>query len=95
MSNLNREFIRLAILQILQAEVAYTANQEILRVALDRDGYRMSRDALHVELAWLSDMDLIVDQVVQGVHIATLTADGIDVAEGVRVIPGVRRPGPK
>lgn len=74
----NRADIRLLILQLLRER-----------------GHAINRDQLHIELSWLDRVaDAIVDKVSGGVHIATLTGDGLDVVDGVRDIPGIRRPRP-
>jgi hypothetical protein len=58
-------------------------------------GHAINRDQLHIELSWLDQVaDAVVDQAVGGVHIATLTGDGLEVVEGLRDIPGIRRPRP-
>lgn len=91
----NRTEIRLLILRILRDQTGYVANQEILLTRLRALGHAINRDQLHVELAWLDQVaDALVDQVSGGVHIATLTGDGLEVVEGLRQIPGIRRPRP-
>jgi hypothetical protein len=95
MADSNRADLRLLILQQLYSRSGGTANQEVLLTNLKKLGHAINRDQLHVELAWLDKVaDAIVDQVTGGVHIATLTGDGFDVVEGVREIPGIRRPRP-
>lgn len=79
----------------LRRHPGYMANQETLLAALRGMGHALNRDQLHIELAWLDQVaDALVDQVSGGVHIATLTGDGLEVAEGLRDIPGIRRPRP-
>ncbi|MDI1278033.1 ArsR family transcriptional regulator [Methylobacter sp.] len=90
-----RSDARLLILRALYKQPGYVANQEVLLAKLRELGYPFTRDVLHIELAWLDQVaDVIVDQVSGGVHIATLTGDGLDVVEGLREIPGIRRPRP-
>jgi hypothetical protein len=90
-----RADLRLRILIILHGQPGYVANQETLLAALRSQGHALSRDQLHIELAWLDQMaDALVDQVSGGVHIATLTGDGLEVVEGLRDVPGIRRPRP-
>ena len=91
----NRADIRLHLLLILKAQPGYVANQEVLLKSLKDIGHLLSRDQLHIELAWLDHFaDAVVDQVSGGVHIVTLTGDGLEVVEGSREIPGIRRPRP-
>jgi hypothetical protein len=91
----NRADLRLLILQLLRSQSGYLANQEVLIGLLRERGHAISRDQLHIELAWLDQVaDALVDRVSGGVHIATLTGDGLDVVDGVREIPGIRRPRP-
>ena len=92
----NRPDIRLAILQALVAQPGYTANQEVLISELKNKGHLISRDKLHIELAWLDQQaDALVDRVTGGVHISTLTGDGLEVVTGATEIPGIRRPRPE
>lgn len=94
MSN-HRDHIRLLILQVLAQQPQYTANQEVLLSALKVQGYALSRDQLHIELAWLDNIsETLVDKSSSGVHILTLTGDGLDVVDGLKTIPGIRRPLP-
>lgn len=96
MTDNNRANLRLIILRLLHGQSSYVANQEVLLAKLRDLGYAVNRDQLHIELAWLDQVaDVIVDQVSGGVHIATLTGDGLEVVEGLREIPGIRRPRPE
>lgn len=93
---MNRDNLRLIILQVLKQQQGYTANQEVLIKALKRLGFLINRDQLHIELVWLDkNAACVVDQVVGGVHIATLTGDGLEVVEGLQDIPGIRKPRPE
>lgn len=95
MADNNRADLRLLILRLLHSQSGYVANQEVLLAKLRDQGHAINRDQLHIELAWLDQVaDAIVDQVSGGVHIATLTGDGLEVVEGLRDIPGIRRPRP-
>jgi hypothetical protein len=90
-----RNELRLAILKALREQPGYVANQEVLLAKLRNLGHAINRDQLHIELTWLDQIaDAIVDKVSGGVHIATLTGDGLEVVEGLREIPGIRRPRP-
>ena len=92
----DRPNLRLMILLILCDMQGYTANQETILKKLRERGIIINRDQLHIELAWLDKVaDALVDQVSGGVHIATLTGDGMDVCFGVANIPGIRDPRPE
>jgi hypothetical protein len=93
---MNRELLRLKILQVLKKEHAYTAHQETLIYALKKLGFVINRDQLHVELAWLDkNADCLVNQLCGGVHIATLTGTGLEVVEGLQEIPAIAKPRPE
>jgi hypothetical protein len=48
-----------------------------------------------IELSWLVNVaDALADSDFHGLHIATLTGNGLEHCEGTRVIPGIRRPRP-
>ncbi len=92
----HRADLRLRILLILQLQNAYTANQEVLIAKLRAEGYTLNRDLLQVELAWLDEIaDAVVDRTTGGVHIVTLTGNGLEHVEGARAIPGIRCPRPE
>ena len=94
--NPNRADIRLRILQVLYRQPGYTANQEVMIAQLKDQGYQLSRDKLHIELAWLDQQaDMLVDRASSGVHIATLTGDGLDLVNGTISLPGIRAPRPE
>lgn len=93
---MDREELRLKILIILFLSAGYEANQEVLIRELKKRGIVINRDQLKIELAWLDEQaDLIVDRDVGGVHIALLNGDGLEVVEGSRTVPGIRRPRPE
>lgn len=92
---MNREDVRFHLLKILRGQPDYTANQEVLLAALRAAGHALNRDALKIELSWLHyTAGALIDQAVSGVHIATLTLEGLEALEGTRAIPGIRRPLP-
>ena len=93
---MNREDVRLRILQVLKKQPAYTAHQEALIVELKKRGTVINRDQLHIELAWLDkNAECVVEQLVGGVHIATLTGIGLEVVEGVQDVAGICKPRPE
>ncbi|HXG29260.1 MAG TPA: hypothetical protein VNJ47_10500 [Nevskiales bacterium] len=92
---LRTEDRRLVILRLLAEIPGYECNSSILQEALDEYGHPVSRDTLHVDLAWLTEQQLLTVSEVATVKVAQLTARGLDVAGGRAVVPGVRRPGPR
>lgn len=95
MANYDRANVRLLILLILERQTQYQAHQETLLKALREQGFTLSRDNLHIELAWLENTaDAIVDRTSGGVHIAVLTPAGLEIAQGVVEVPGIARPWP-
>lgn len=92
---MSREDIRFHILRALRDAPNYTANQETLLAALKSAGHALNRDQVKIELAWLANnAGAVIDTAHQGVHIATLTLEGLEAVEGSRAIPGIRRPLP-
>lgn len=92
----DREELRLQILIILFLSAGYEANQEILIKELKKRGISVNRDQLKIELSWLDEQaDVIVDRECGGVHIALLNGEGLEIVEGSRMVPGIRRPRPE
>lgn len=89
------EDLRLVILRILHASSGYRANESLLTVAVERWGHVVSRDRIRTELAWLREQGLVAIDEIGGVMIASLRERGSDVATGVVVAPGVKRPRPQ
>lgn len=86
---------RLVILKALAAAAQYRANAYLLRSFCDQVGHTCSSDRLAADLAWLSEAGLITtDHPRADVQVATLTARGLDVADGRAEHPGVKRPMP-
>lgn len=83
---------RLTILRVLLESTQYTANEFIVQTMLKNFAHMVSVDRLHTDLAWLQEQELITVHVTANVRIATLTVRGADVAQGLTVVPGVKRP---
>lgn len=91
-----REDRRLVLLRLLEERPEYQANSSTLHAGLNFIGVPGTRDDINTDLAWLQDQGYVALRVaMEGVHVATLTARGHDVATGRAIVPGVRRPGPK
>lgn len=91
-----REERRLVILRLLHETSGYAANSSILTSGLAHIGVPTSRDQVHTELDWLAEQGLITQEDLGiGVRVATITARGGDVAQGLAIVSGVKRPGPR
>lgn len=86
---------RLSILLVLKESGGYRCNEYLMRTALDSLGHAVSVDRLMTDLAWLKDQGHLSLETVGGVAVATLSAQGLDVATGRTVAPGVKRPMPE
>ncbi|MDD9911641.1 MAG: ArsR family transcriptional regulator [Alphaproteobacteria bacterium] len=93
--NLLAEFQRLSILQILQDDEDYSANTDILSSALSHLGNTISSDALNAHVDWLRKKGLIKVRLIGSFTVVQLTKRGLEAAQGILRVDGVRRPGPK
>lgn len=89
-----REARRLALLRLMAAAPSYAASDSLLYQALPEQGVPASLDAVRGDLAWLAEQGLATVDSAGEVRLATVTARGIDVANGLALVPGVARPGP-
>lgn len=86
---------RLVLLKALAAAAQYRANAYLLRSFCDQMGHTASADRIAADLAWLAETGLCTTEAPRPeVLVATLTARGLDVAEGRAAHPGVKRPLP-
>lgn len=86
---------RLVLLKALAASAQYRANAYLLRLFCDQLGHTASADKIIGDLAWLVDAGLTTTELpLPNVVVATLTARGLDVADGRAVHPGVAKPRP-
>lgn len=83
---------RLALLKVLAESPGYSANESVIQTALDRLGFKESRDQIRGDIAWLAEPGLVKVEDVSGVMVAALSARGEDVASGRAEHPGVQRP---
>jgi len=86
--------VRLLILQTLEQDAGYSHNEGILQSALRSLGHTLSRDQVRTQLQWLAEQELVQLFQTSGLHVATITARGLDVASGAASVPGVARPRP-
>lgn len=85
---------RLVILKLLQDSAGYACNEHLLGALLGNFGHLIPSDRLRTDLAWLSEQGLIRVNDVGGVQIAIANQRGLDVAQGLATVPGVKRPAP-
>ena len=85
---------RLVLLRALAAAAQYRANAFLLRRYCDAVGHVVSAERIETDLAWLAEQGLVKLEQAQGITVATLTARGLDVAEGRATAPGVQKPQP-
>ncbi|MDD5271096.1 MAG: hypothetical protein PHU14_00125 [Methylovulum sp.] len=98
MSTYNEEmtkFRRLAILNLLSGATSYTLHEHHIKSGLANQGQAIGTDGLRSDLQWLGEQGLAYIQKPEGVWVATLTAKGDDVRQGLSHNPGVALPEPK
>lgn len=95
MDRIVREEARLIVLRALAEQPDTALNSSLLVEALAAFGLSRTRDWLHVELGWLSDIGAITVLDAGSVRIARLTERGLDHVERRVALPGVKRPSPR
>lgn len=94
MADIQQEHRRLAILQLLKEDPDYSINDDLLQRLLAAQGYGVAMAVVRADLAWLEQLGLVSTNALPGVTVAVLRNDGVDVACGVSVVPGIARPRP-
>lgn len=92
--DIQTEARRLAILQLLQRDPDYSINDSLLQQLLSAQGHGVSLAVARGDLAWLEQMGLLSTNELPGCTVAILRNEGVDVALGVSVVPGIARPRP-
>lgn len=87
-----REHQRICILRMLDQVPDYTMNESMIADELGRWALACSRDQLKSLLAWLAEQGLITCEPIGHSQIARITQRGQDVANGLALVPGVKRP---
>jgi len=85
---------RMHLLLSLAAAQRYTAHSYLLSDRLDDVGMSLGGAALAAQLQWLRDSGAVLLERLEGGWLATLTAPGLDIAEGRATLDGVERPRP-
>jgi Fe2+ or Zn2+ uptake regulation protein len=86
---------RLTILQLLLKDPDYSINDTLLQQLLGQVGHGVALAVVRADLAWLEQLGLLATSELPGCTIAILRNDGVDVANGVAVVPGIARPRPE
>jgi hypothetical protein len=86
---------RLTILRLLSDGAAYTLHELDLKKALAERGQAVATDVLRADLQWLHEQGLVLAKQPDGIWLATLTAKGGDVQQGLSTVSGVARPEPR
>ena len=96
MTNLIIADQRLALLQALVA-CNNDANQNILQTCLAQYGHNISMDLVRNHMLWLEEQGLVrISRLdTDRLFVATITQRGLDVANGLSVVDGVKKPNPK
>ncbi len=93
--DIQRAHRRLRILTLLAQQPDYAINEAVLKLGIAEYGHGISQDAMRTDLAWLQEQEMIHITIVgTDVQVATITARGVDVAEGTAHIPGIKHPRP-
>lgn len=90
----DRAWLRLRVLQLLEADAGYDMHEYRLQELLEEFGLRPGGDRLRAQLAWLAEQGLVGLREIGGGRLARLTARGADAARGAVRVPGVGRPRP-
>lgn len=93
--DLQTESRRLAILQLLQRDPDYSINDDLIRRLLATQGHGVSIAVVRADLAWLEQLGLVSTNELPGCTVVLLRNEGVDVATGVSVVPGIARPRPE
>jgi hypothetical protein len=85
---------RLTVLLALESAAEYSANHFLLNRFCGSMGHSVSMAQTLQDLAWLDTADLLTLAQSNEVIVATLTQNGVDVANGRTTVQGVARPAP-
>ncbi len=91
LQEIQNQHFRLSILRALDA-LGYKSNDSIIQDACAAFHNHMSRDQVRTNLGWLKEQGLVTTEKVMDVINATLTSRGQDVARGLSIVDGVKRP---
>ncbi|TAN71601.1 MAG: ArsR family transcriptional regulator [Methylobacter sp.] len=86
---------RLYILKTLKVSSDYRMSDMLLQAALNKIGLGVSMSVLRGDLAWLERQGLVATSKVGEMTMALLRKEGLDVADGLAIVPGIDRPQPE
>lgn len=90
-----RKHLRLTILRLLVPAPGYCLNESLIHGHLPHLSFNCTRDQVRTELTWLAQQGLIHVDDFGGLLSASLSTEGLDVAEGRGTHPDVQRPSPR
>jgi len=93
--DLKTEHRLLTILTLLKDDPDYKIDFQLLQASLKLVGFGVSSVVLMSDLTMLEEMQLISTSNMAGITLAILRNRGVDVADGVTVVPGIARPRPE
>lgn len=94
-AELRRAFRRRDILLLAAQSPRVGCSEELLALGLEGRGVGSARDAIAVDVAWLTEQGLVRTELNDGERIVLITQRGLDVSRGLADVPGVARPGPQ
>ena len=95
-SQLQQSDRRLVILQALKGEPDYSINEYVIHDILGYmgHGHGVSAEVVREELGWLENERLITVEDANDIKVARITDRGVDVANSLVTVEGVKRPRP-
>jgi hypothetical protein len=87
-------WLRLTVLQFLDADPGYDIHEYRLSDLLASYGQGVSADVLRAQITWLQEQGLVELTAVAGAYLVRARQRGIDVARGLARVPGIARPRP-
>ena len=93
-NDLKMEARRLLILQLLEKDPNYSINDDLLQQLLRNLGHGVSMAVIRADLAKLEELGLLSTNELPGSTVGILRREGMDVALGASVVPGIARPRP-
>jgi hypothetical protein len=94
-NDVQTEARRLDILKLLAADPDYSINDALLQQLLKYLGHGVAVAVVRADLAWLEQVGMLSTNQLPGCTVAILRNEGVDVASGVSVVPGISRPRPE
>ena len=85
---------RLKMLTLLKEAKGYSLNHQIVQMALDAMGIRLTADQVRAEINWLASVRCVTTIDMGSMLVAELTERGHDTAKGLLEIRGIARPVP-